>query len=332
MNDIRWGILGCGRIAHKFANDLQLAGGGKLTALASRSLENAKEFSEKFPAQYIHGNYEELVNNPDVDIIYIATPHGLHHEHALLCLNHKKAVLCEKAFAMNSRQVSEMIDAARKNNVFLMEAMWTKFVPHYLTTMSMINEGKLGKIRSMQVNFGFATDPSFPQRLFKPALGGGTLMDIGIYNVFLTLSVLGMPDEIDAWMKPSKEGIDEQMAVVFRYNDGSFSQMLSSFLTNLGTEADINGEKGRIKLTSRFYEPISTSIEFFPGRPDSKENIPFEKESGWGYQYQIRHAHDCLHKGLNESPVMSLKDSLQLMNTLDAIRAKAGLVYDADKG
>src|SRR5690349_16971294 len=125
MNDIRRGILGSGRIAHKCANDLQLPGGGTLTALASRSLDNAKEFSKKFPAQHSHGSYDELVNNPDVDIIYIATPHGLHHEHTVLCLSHKKAVVCEKAFAMNSWQVSEMIDAARKNNVFLMEAMWT---------------------------------------------------------------------------------------------------------------------------------------------------------------------------------------------------------------
>ncbi len=211
-----------------------------------------------------------------------------------------------------------------------MEAMWTKFVPHYLTTMKMVNEGRLGKIRSMQVNFGFATDPSFPQRLFKPELGGGTLMDIGIYNVFLTLSVLGVPDEIDAWMKESDSGVDEQMAVVFRYKDGSFAQLLSSFLTNLGTEADINGERGRIKLNSRFYEPVSTSISWFPGRADSKENIPFDKEEGWGYQYQIRHAHECLRKGLTESPVMSLSDSLELMQVLDAIRDKAGLRYAVD--
>jgi predicted dehydrogenase len=330
MAIIRWGILGCGRIAKKFASDLQYVEGAELIALASRSVDTATKFAEEYPAKHIHGSYEALVNNEEVDAIYIATPHAMHHEHTLLCLNHGKAVLCEKAFALNSRQVREMIEASKKNNTFLMEALWTKFVPHYLTTMRMVNDGVLGNIKSMQVNFGFITDDQAPERLNKPELGGGTLMDIGIYNVFMVLSVLGKPDEIEARMTPNAFGVDAQMDVTFHYDNGAVAQMLSSFLTNLATNADINGDKGRIRLASRFYEPISTAIEYYPDRADNRQIVEFAKEPGWGYQHQVRHVQECLQKGLKESPVMSLADSLLLMETLDAIRAKTGLKYAVD--
>ncbi len=330
MSTIRWGILGCGRIAKKFANDLKYVEGAELIALASRAEETAAKFSQEYPAKHIHGSYEALVNNKEVDAIYVATPHAMHHEHSLLCLNHGKAVLCEKAFAMNSRQVLEMIEASKKNNTFLMEAFWTKFVPHYKASMQMVKNGSLGKIQSMQVNFGFITDASSPERLNKPELGGGTLMDIGIYNVFMVLSVLGKPDEIEAKMTPNAFGVDAQMAVTFHYNNGAVAQLLSSFLTNLSTNADINGDNGRIRLSSRFYEPISTTIEYYPDRADNRQIIEFDKEPGWGYQHQIRHVQECLEQGLKESPVMTLADSLMLMETLDAIRAKSGLKYAVD--
>ena len=326
----RWGILGCGRIAKKFAADLQYVDGSELIALASRSIDTSTKFAQEFPARHILGSYEALVKNDEVDAIYIATPHAMHHEHTLLCLNHGKAVLCEKAFALNSRQVSEMIETATKKDVFLMEALWTKFVPHYKTTMQMVKDGTLGDIQSMQVNFGFITDASFPERLNKPELGGGSLMDIGIYNVFMTMSVLGEPDEIEARMITNEYGVDAQMSVTFYYNNGAVAQLLSSFLTNLSTAAEINGDKGRLRLASRFYEPISTAIEYYPDRADNKKTIEFDKEPGWGYQHQIRHVQDCLQKGLKESPVMSLNDSLVLMKTLDRIRAKCGLRYYVD--
>ena len=330
MSVTRWGILGCGRIAKKFASDLQYVQNGELVALASRSIDTSTKFAEEYPARHVFGSYEELVRNDEVDAIYVATPHAMHHEHTLLCLNHGKAVLCEKAFALNSRQVNEMIDASKKNDVFLMEALWTKFVPHFKTTMRMVNDGTLGDIKSMQVNFGFVTDATFPERLNKPELGGGTLMDIGIYNVFMTMSVLGEPDEIEARMIPNAYGVDAQMSVTFYYNNGAVAQLLSSFLTNLSTNADINGDKGRIRLASRFYEPISTAIEYYPDRADNKKIIEFEKEPGWGYQHQIRHVQECLERGLRESPVMTLNDSLLLMKTLDRIRAICGLKYDVD--
>lgn len=330
MSTIKWGILGCGRIAAKFAADLSLVDGAELYAVASRSIANAREFSSQFPSKFVYDNYHDLVTNSDVDVIYIATPHSHHYEHTMLCLSQNKAVLCEKAFAINLAQASEMVREARRKKVFLMEALWTKFLPHYNKAMEMVANGDLGHVRSLLVNFGFTPSDPVPDRMYNPSLGGGTLLDIGIYNVFMALSFLGKPDEIDAWKTPSESGVDAQCAVIFRYNNGSMAQLFSTFQSNLQTEADISGDHGRIRLTSRFYEP-STTIEFYPGRVDSRQVIPVEKEGGWGYQYEIRHVQDCLRSGLTESPVMTLEDTLTMMEVLDEIRRKAGIIYPADR-
>lgn len=329
MEFIRWGILGCGRIARKFAADLALVTDAKLMAVGARQLENAKAFAKDFPASHVHGSYEDLVKDPDVDVIYVASPHALHHEHTLLCLEHKKAVLCEKAFAINRRQAKEMVDASRKNQVFLMEALWSKFLPQYQKLQELIAAGELGEIRNMLVSFGFIPLPPVPPRLYDPALGGGSLLDIGIYNVFLVLAVMGRPDIIEASMTPSPEGVDEQCAILFKYHNGSMAQLFCSLLSNLGTEADIGGTKCRLRLTSRFYAP-SANIELFTGREESKQIIPVHKEPGSGYQFEARHVGECLRKGLIESPVMTHADSLLIMETLDRIRAAAGIHYPAD--
>ncbi len=330
MSTIRWGILGCGKIAAKFAADLMLVKDAELVAIASRSKSNALEFAAKYPARYIHDDYALLAANPEVDVIYIATPHSHHHEHTILCLKHGKAVLCEKAFAINTWQAREMIDLARERKIFLMEALWTRFLPHFTKVRQMIDSGSIGEIRSILVNFGFMTAEPAAQRMYDPSLGGGTLLDIGLYNVFIALSFLGKPDEITASMTPSSTGVDAQCAILFRYRNGAMAQLFSTFLSNLQTEADISGSRGRIRLTSRFYEP-STSIEFYPGRVDSRQVIPFDKEEGWGYQYEIRHVNDCLRKGLTESPVMTLDHTLEMMEVLDEIRRKASIIYPADR-
>ncbi len=327
---IRWGILGCGRIARKFASDLRLVQDAELTALGSRNRETAEAFAKDFPAKNIHTSYEALVNDAEVDVIYIATPHNFHHEHTMLCLKYNKAVLCEKPFAINAKQSREMIAVAQKKNVFLMEALWSKFLPHYNKMQQMIHSGMVGEIKSVLIQFGFKPMPPIPARIFDPALAGGTMLDIGIYNVFFALSVLGKPDFIDAVMTPASTGIDEQCAVTFRYNNGALAQLFSSFSSNLATEADISGTQGRIRLAHRFYAP-DTTIEYYPDKPGSREIIPVEKEAGWGYQYQARHVCEYLRNGLTESTVMRFTDTLLLIETLDAIREKAGIVYYADK-
>jgi len=329
MKTIRWGILGAGRIARKFATDLKLVEDAELVAIGSRSQQSADDFAAEFPVKYRHDSYLALAQNPEVDVIYVATPHVLHHENTLLCLQHNKAVLCEKPFAMNARQANEMIALAKSKDLFLMEALWTKFQPHFKKMQEMIAQGMLGEIRSVLVNFGFVPPDPAPARLFDAALGGGTLMDIGIYNVFMALNTLGKPDHIDAVMTPAPTGVDEMCAVTFRYKSGALAQLFSTFSANLATDADIGGTKGRIRLTSRFYE-TSSSVEYFPGRVNTRQVIPLEKETGFGYQYESRHVNDCLRNGQTESDIMSFADTLVLMETLDKIRQIAGIRYPVD--
>ena len=331
MNEskVRWGLLGCGRIARKFAADLRLVADAELRAIASRNQETLELFAKDFPCKHRHNNYEGLASNEEVDVIYVATPHSHHYEHAMLCLNHNKAVLCEKAFAINSRQAKEMVQTARKKEVFLMEALWTKFLPHYKKLQELLQQKTLGNIKSVLVNFGFNTAGNPAQRLFDPSLGGGTLLDIGIYNVFMTISILGKPDFIEATMTPAATGVDEQIAVLFKYNSGAMAQLFSSFVTNLPTQAEINGTAGCITLTSRFYEP-STTIQLSSKVPYEREIIAVAKEAGFGYQYEARHVNECLKMGLIESPIMTHADTLLLMEILDRIRTKAGIKYPAD--
>lgn len=329
QSKIRWGILGCGRIAKKFASDLKLITDAELTAVASRNKQNAAAFASEFPCKHIFDSYHDLVTCNEVDVIYIATPHSHHYEHTLLCLNHNKPVLCEKAFAINSRQAKEMIALARERKVFLMEALWTKFLHHYKKLNELISNGTLGDIKTVLVNFGFKVGENFPPRLLDPSLGGGTLLDIGIYNVFMALSVLGKPDIIEASMIPSATNVDEQLSVLFKYKNGAAASLFSSFLTNLPTQAEICGTKAGVTLTTRFYEP-SAKIELYNEVKGERQIIAVEKSEGWGYHYEARHVNDCLRKGLTESPVMTHADTLLLMETLDAIRNFAGIRYAVD--
>lgn len=326
---IRWGILGCGKIARKFAADLQWVKDAELVAVAAREQSTADAFARDFPAKFKHGSYEALVQNPEVDVIYVATPHGLHHDHVMLCLRYKKAVLCEKAFALNLKQAEEMIALAKAQQTFIMEAFWTRFLPHYQVVRKMIDEGKVGKIKYINAEFGFVPTPPVAPRIYDPALGGGSLLDIGIYPVFLALDVLGKPDSILATMTRASTGVDEQCAMVFKYENGALANLFSTFGANLATGADIAGDHGRIRMTHRFHGP-TTSLEFYSGPVDTRESIPFEKAKGNGYEYEAQHVTECLQKGLKESPVLTHQKTLDLMETLDLIRRKAGINYSVD--
>lgn len=330
MIKIRWGVLGLGNIAKKFASDLKFVEGAELLAVGSRDIDKAKSFAKEFSAARAYGSYEELAADPHIDVIYIATPHSHHHDNVMLCLEHSKAILCEKAFAVNTAQAKEMIKKAREKNIFLMEALWTKFLPHHQRFMELLSEGIIGDVRSVLINFGFRPRVPVPARLFDPALAGGTILDIGIYNVFTAMSALGKPDAIEAHMTPSSSGVDEQCAVLFKYNNGAIAQLFSSFSSDLPTEAEISGTKGRIRLTHRFYAPEST-IEFYPGRPETIQKIEFKKDNeGFGYQYEARHVGECLRKGWKESPVVPLSETIERMEILDEIRRKAGIRYPED--
>ena len=214
-NSIRWGILGCGRIARKFAADLALVPGAELYAIASRNKENALAFSSVYAPKFVFTNYEDMLKLEEIDVVYIATTHNFHFENTLLCLEYGKAVLCEKAFAMNAKQAKEMIEKAREKKLFLMEALWTRFLPHFIKMKSMIDSGMIGEVKTMINTFGYIPQPDAPERLWKKELAGGSLLDIGIYTIFIALQVMGKPDGIYSKMTATEQRVDAQCAMIF---------------------------------------------------------------------------------------------------------------------
>src|SRR5688572_26312407 len=241
VRKIRWGILGCGNIGNKFAADLKWVENSELVAVASRNHQKANEMATKHNVKFAFDSYNALVSCPEVDVIYIATPHGLHHEHALLCIRHKKSVLCEKAFALNSRDAKEMIQEAKRHQVFIMEAFWTKFIPQYQKVVSLIAKGELGVIKMIQADFGFKALEPLSQRLYDPNLGGGALLDIGIYPVFMAVSLLGKPAEIFATMEAYPSGVDRQIAIVLKFDSGALANLSATFDAVSPVEATIIG-------------------------------------------------------------------------------------------
>ncbi len=317
-----WAVLGPGRIANKLADSLKILPQAKLYAVGSRALERAQEFADRHGFEKAYGSYDELMNDPEIDIIYISTPHIGHAKYAIECLKHKKAVLCEKPFAMNSGLVKEMIAAAKENNQFLMEALWTRFLPHIDKISQLITEGKIGEIKIVEADFGFIGNPDPTWRVFNPALGGGSLLDVGIYPLFLILHLLGTPDKISSFAQLSEHKIDEACTAIFKY-EKAIATMHSSIITKTKTEANIFGSEGRLRLLGRFFNP--TDIVYYDNEENSEKiHIPFE---GNGFNYQAQEVMSCLDKGLKESPKWPLQSSLALSETMDKIIEQCGMVY-----
>ena len=318
-----WGIIGLGKIAGKFAEDLQAIPGAKLYAVASRSIKNANEFGERFNVPHRYGAYAEIFKNKNIDAVYIATPHVYHCENTIMCLEHQVPVLCEKPFAMNSEQVRRMVSLARFQKTFLMEALWTRFLPTTLQVLKWIKANKIGKINGLKADFGFqaAYDPK--SRLFNPDLGGGSLLDVGIYPVFLSLLVLGKPRQIKAMASLSKSGIDEACAMILKYDKNKMAILDSSIVSDTETTATIFGEKGNIKINSRWHEPTSLTLTMKGKKP---KDFFFDFQSR-GYHYEALEVMNCLKKGKIESDLLPHDFSLDLMEMLDEIRMEAGIYY-----
>lgn len=320
--------MGCGKIARKFAGDLKLVKDAELAAVASRDAARAEAFKEDFNAERTFTDYLDLVRSADVDVVYVATPHGLHYDHVMMCLQNHKAVLCEKAFALNYRQAEEMVTTAKKNNIFLMEAFWTRFLPQYQKVAEMISNGELGQVRLIQADFGFKAPEPIAQRLYDPALGGGALLDIGLYPVFLAQSILGEPIEVQALTSPFSSGVDQQIIINLKFRDGALATLCSTFAVDTPVNAMIAGTDGRIHMRNRFHNAIA-DIELVKDR-QKPVTIKTKRERGYGYQFEARHVDQCLREGLTESPVWKHSDTLLLMKTLDRIRNAAGIQYAVD--
>lgn len=323
QKNYNWAILGCGKIARKFSSDLKLLPNARLYAAAARDTQKAHEFAREFGFEKAYGSYQELVNDPAVDVVYIATPHSHHHEHTLLCLNHGKAVLCEKAFALTRAEAAEMVETARARQLFLMEAFWTRFQPSYQKTLEILRSGQLGAVKIVRSDFAFNAPYDPEKRLYNLELGGGSLLDIGIYPVFAALSALGKPDRIKALASFSPTGAEESVTMAFQYAGGEMASLYSSFAAYSSIVTDYACEKGFLRLERRWFAPTSITI-WHEG--DREERITFEN-IGSGYQHEAAHVMACLDAGKTESDLMPLDFSLLQMETLDRVRSEAGIVF-----
>ncbi|MFY9243595.1 MAG: Gfo/Idh/MocA family oxidoreductase [Polaribacter sp.] len=318
---IKWGIIGCGKIANKFATDLATIENTEFFAVASRSQENADEFAQKFNAKNAYNSYEALAKDIEVDAIYIATPHSFHKEHAILCLQNKKAVLCEKPFAMNLQEVEEMIAIAKANNTLLMEALWTYFLPHYKYVLEIVKNEKFGKLNKLEADFGFYTPYNTDSRVFKKEVGGGSLLDIGIYPIFAALSALGTPTKINANATFFKNGADSSCSMIFDYKNAK-AYLKSTLLEETKTEAIFTFSDAKIIINSRFHEPSTVTII-----KDNKEEIIDFNYKTIGYNFETAHFNQLLRDDKKESNIMTFEFSKKLMRTLDDVRKIIGLEY-----
>jgi predicted dehydrogenase len=320
---IKWGILGPGRIANAFATALQIAGNSELYAVGSRDITKARAFAAEFNIPVAYGSYEELVKDAEVDVIYIATPHNLHLEHTLLVLNHNKHVLCEKPMGVNRKEVKIMMEKAGEKGLFLMEALWSRFLPNIIKTKELVESGAIGEVKLLTAAFAFRSDKGPEHRQFNIDLCGGTLLDIGIYNIFLSLFLLGMPKKIAASAGLNNQGCDTSCSYSFNYENDTIASMYSTFIADSPTIAEIHGTEGKIMLEHKWFCPGKVKLEQFNG---TEQVFEFDVKSN-GYQFEAEEVANCILAGKTQSDLWSLNDSLQLVEIMDTIRNKCGIVY-----
>jgi predicted dehydrogenase len=339
LTPLRWGILGCGSIANRWSNDIARLPDHRLQAAASRDAARAHAFARKFnsPTHYAGPDaYAALVADPDVDIIYVTTPHNFHKAHTLLALRAGKPVLCEKPFAINLKEAETMVAEARARSLFLMEGMWTLCFPAMSKLRALLAEGAIGQARMLTADFGYRAGTLGADhrlagynpagRLFDPALAGGALMDVGVYPVSLAHAIFGAPDEVKAVGVFGHTGVDENAGMLLRFPNGAIALTSTSLQVTTPWTATLLGTQGRIEIESPWWRPKTLTLLREGQEP---ETFRFEHE-GEGFQFEAMHAAECLRAGRTESPLLSGDWSLETMRILDALRADLGLRYPMD--
>jgi predicted dehydrogenase len=323
---VRWGILGTGKIAVLFATGLQSVQDAEIAAVGSRTQEAADAFGDRFAIPHRHGSYTALAADPDVDVIYVATPHTLHAENSLLCLGAGKAVLCEKPFALNTQQAEKVIDFARGRGLFLMEAMWSRYYPAMVRVRELLAAGAIGEPLLLSADLGFRSQVNPASRLYDPALGGGALLDVGVYPVSLASMVFGAPADVTSRGHLGTTSVDEQGGIILGYTGGRLAILYASIRATTPHEATIMGTEGRLRIGLDWHKPDRVTITR-PGQPDETTHLPFD---GNGYNYEAAEVNACLRAGRTESAVMPLDETLAIMRTLDEIRSQWGLRYPGE--
>ena len=324
---IRWGILGTGGIAHKFAQALEFIPDAELAAVGSRALSSAEAFAKEFDVPCAHGSYQALVEDPDVDVVYVATVNSWHHKNCLDALRAGKPVLCEKPFMVNSEEAEEVVSLAREKQLFLMEALWTRFIPAFEQARQMWESGVIGDVRVVMSELCFTIDRIPPSHPFNSELAGGSMLDMGAYPIMLAYMLFGEPDTIASLAHIGETGVDEQTGMLFGYRGGQHALGYSSFNVQSPIEATVVGTKGYIRLHTPFFCPPGFTLHL-NGMDSEVFNIPYE---GNGWNYEAVEVMQCLRSGKLESDMVPHQETLALMRIMDRIRAQIGLKYPFEK-
>lgn len=329
---LKWGIIGTGGIAAAFAQQIPAYSTGNIVAVGSRSLDTARAFAQRFSIDQAFGSYQELVHCPDVEAVYIATPHTFHRDHAILAIQAGKPVLVEKAFTLNRREAEEVFMEARVHGVFAMEAMWTRFLPHQLVLRETLRHGALGDIVHIHADHGQLLDGI--ERLEQPHLGGGALLDLGVYPLSFIQSLLGDPGMVDAVGLVNPNGVDDSDVVTLTY-PGALAVATCSMRARSATAATVNCRRGRIELRDDFYRPTRINVCYEPDLMG--EDVAGVAQSwSWdghvpgGLQYEAAEVARCVNAGLTQSDVMPWEDTLSVMGMMDAVRAQLGMRYPGE--
>lgn len=326
MQTIRWGILGPGSISRTFAKDLLLAEGAELAAVGSRDQGRADRFAAEFGIQHSHGGYRSLAEDPRVDAVYIGTPHAFHAENTLLCLRNGKHVLCEKSLALNAGQAEQMIQAAAENDRLLMEAMWTRFLPAICGLRKLLAEGAIGEPRLFLADFGFRAEFDPTSRLFDPALGGGTLLDLGVYPVSFASMLFGDPTAVAGMANLGRTQVDEEACLSLNHQGGELATCALSFRVDTPREGTILGTEGQVRIHTPWWGASRLTINHHGGE---EEVLDFPLR-GNGYAYQAEEFMNLIREGRRESEIMPLQESLAIMRTMDALRLDWGVKYPGE--
>lgn len=322
MSKFSWGILGPGGIAQAFAKDLTFIEGHTIGAVGSRSITKAQSFAKTFGGT-AYGSYEELVADPDIDAIYVATPHPAHHDNVILALNAGKPVLCEKPFAVNAKQAQAMVEAAAHNKVALMEAMWARFLPHYAKVRQIVESAVLGPILSIHADHGQRLADRGIARLVEPQLAGGALLDLGIYPISFAHMILGNPASITATAVMTDKGVDAQTSVIFNYDSGAQAVLTTTMVEQTPCRAVVAGLNGWLEIDRTFYNPASMRVVLNDG---SVTEYP-STYIGHGLREQAESFKQLVQSGLLESNLLTWKDTVDIMKSMDTVRSQIGLKY-----
>ncbi len=328
MATLRWGIIGTGSIARTFAHDLTLVAGGDLVAIGSRTTSAAVAFAREFGVERAHGSYEALVADPGVDVVYVATPHPFHYDNARLALAAGKPVLVEKPFTMTAVQARDLVELARASGLFLMEAMWTRFLPHVVAIREILARGELGEIVGVEADHGqwFDTDPT--SRLFAPELGGGALLDLGVYPVSFASMVLGAPSRVSALVTAASTGVDAQTSMLLGYEGGAQAVLTCTSRARSATRASIVGTEARLDVEGDFYAPSSFDVVTRSGTRSRHDFVT----AGRGLHYEAAEVTRCVLEGRVESSVMPLDESVAVVATLEQILASGARTSTWERG